>query len=593
MNHSWPLQPPVAGAGARHLLLYSWQPLRHLAGGSDGSRHAGMSQRLVQVMRAVCRSGFETVFISGQPMYQSSSDHGSSDISSRRHRNVMRVGGCRVSHYYGSTASQYAQMSADGLRPLFAFIFCTAAWFAIEQRAIRNTSGWALPEAYLDGEESLGSKEVKLLSLLRAEHPQLAVAVWTDDIQSDKLRAVLPAARRAAGDAARVAHVTNWMEQRELGLYRRSDGTVTVSAHDSAWVRRRLPASPLVMALPFVAHPPPPRTVAGFGARSGLFYCGVAHTSAAQSMGWFLTRVHPRLLAQLRARIGPEHALVHARLTIVGWGWKDLARFGPGCSAATEVRGRGSRCVGAVLSDVVASLREPVDADVGKAATSRQGGRADGGGGTRSSDGVGGGGGGIRSRGGDGGGSDGGGSGSGGDGGGGDGGAIGSGRTNGTSRPLLDLRHAVDDEVLASVFAARRVFIAPCHACTGVATKVVTALRHGIPVVCTSEATRGITDGAAGTHGVLRVEDEPEGFADAVAALLTDEDLWQRQSRAALRFARAELSESVLDAKMGALLAALAKRRCAVGDGQAVSACQYTAPRQRAIRQPHQPRLRL
>ena len=38
----------------------------------------------------------------------------------------------------------------SGVRPLFALIFYTAAWFAVEQRAIRNASGWALPETYLD-----------------------------------------------------------------------------------------------------------------------------------------------------------------------------------------------------------------------------------------------------------------------------------------------------------------------------------------------------------------------------------------------------------------------------------------------------------
>ena len=36
------------------LLLYSWQPIRQLAG-TDGSRHAGMAQRLMQVVRAACR----------------------------------------------------------------------------------------------------------------------------------------------------------------------------------------------------------------------------------------------------------------------------------------------------------------------------------------------------------------------------------------------------------------------------------------------------------------------------------------------------------------------------------------------------------
>lgn len=552
-----------ASSSSTSVLVYSWQPLRHIAGGSDGARHAGMSQRLMQIVRAACRLGLEPTFISGQPMHRSSSNGGS-----KSHKGAVWIGGCRVAHYYGSTAAQYASMSADGVQPLFALIFYTAAWFAIEQRALRNTSGWALPEAYLDEESSqeggLGGKEAKILSLLHAEHPYATVAVFTDDIQSDKLRSVLTAARHAAGDGARVAHVTQWMERRETSLYSAADATVTVSAHDSTWVRRRLragaassaassaitiaitsTAAPLVMTLPFVAYPPPPRHVADFGPRSGMLYCGVAHTSAAQSMRWFLSHVHPPLTTMLRQRLGTREALPAARLTIVGWGWKDLARFGPGCSADVDVRGRGARCVGsAVLGDAAAAA----DHDGSSSAGADSG--ADG------RDGV------IKHDGDSGGGTGGGGS-------------------------LVEFQHAVDDEVLAGIFAARRVFIAPCHACTGIATKVVTALRHGIPVVCTSEATRGITDGFAkdaaggeaahGARGVLSVHDEPIKFAQAVAALLTDEGLWRRRSEAALRYARTELSEGVLDTRMNTLVTTLATRRCNAGGEQAGQACSYAS----------------
>ena len=145
------------------------------------------------------------------------------------------------------------------------------------------------------------------------------------------------------------------------------------------------------------------------------------------------------------------------------------------------------------------------------------------------------------------------------------------------------LQRPLDDAVLAGLFGARRVFVAPCHSCTGVATKVVTALRHGIPVVCTSEATRGITDGlvtASGGNsahhaGGLSVHDEPHKFAAAIAALLTDDALWRRRSEAALHYARTELSVGILDVRMATLLGTLAARRCAAGDAQAARACQY------------------
>lgn len=54
----------------------------------------------------------------------------------------------------------------------------------------------------------------------------------------------------------------------------------------------------------------------------------------------------------------------------------------------------------------------------------------------------------------------------------------------------VGLMHSVDDSTLRRLFATKRLFIAPCPYCTGVATKVVTALRHGIPVVSTTQARR-------------------------------------------------------------------------------------------------------
>lgn len=100
----------------------------------------------------------------------------------------------------------------------------------------------------------------------------------------------------------------------QLSMYAGADAVVTVSEHDASWVRRHVrrdmrrearslpaklvptPPRPLVVRpLPFVAYPPPPNRVAGWGERSGLLFIGVAHTSAAQSMRWFLREVLRRL----------------------------------------------------------------------------------------------------------------------------------------------------------------------------------------------------------------------------------------------------------------------------------------------------------
>ena len=130
------------------------------------------------------------------------------------------MGGCRVTHFFGSTEQQYARVQADGVAPLFAFVFYTAAWFAIEQRAIRNATGWALPDTYLDedsaSEGGLGRKESRLLQLIRAEHASCSLIVLTDDIQSEKLSKVLPSSRRSAADQAGISDLVRWMRRSDF-----------------------------------------------------------------------------------------------------------------------------------------------------------------------------------------------------------------------------------------------------------------------------------------------------------------------------------------------------------------------------------------
>ena len=357
---------PAAPSRHRHhdtnigsVLVYSWQPVRALTG-TDGARHAGMAQRLLQVVRSSCRLQLQVYYISGQAEAVPAG-------SLTRRRGQIFVEGCRVTHFHGHTEAQYAHFMAHvaserAAPPLFCLLFYTGAWFPVEQRAIRNITGWHRPESYLDEDAydaGTGTKAGRLLHRLRADHAGLGVVVFTDDIQSEKLARVLPATatqRAPQGDAARVRHAVRWMRGQELAMYGQADAVATVSRHDAAWVERNtnaaaaaaavtavdepggggagasaasaaavaaaMAAAPLVVSLPFVAHPPPPARVAPWGARTGLLYVGVAHTAAAQSMRWFLQRVHPRLLQRLIAdpRVGGNIslALSLSQLTIVG-----------------------------------------------------------------------------------------------------------------------------------------------------------------------------------------------------------------------------------------------------------------------------------
>ena len=621
------LGPPHPRGGP--LVVYSWQPLKQLTG-RDGARHAGMMQRLMQVISSACRLDLEVFYISAVTL-QDTRPNG----APRRRRSIF-VDGCRVQHFVGSTEQQYSQLVAQGVSPLAAFVFYTGAWFSIEQRAIRNSSGWAFPDSYLDEESfdvGIGRKAVrrarnsrrnsrratqrsaqffrppvhdpppqgKLLQLFRADHPGCSVVVFTDDIQSEKLGRVLPAARREEADAPRVQRVVRWMRRQEVRVYSQADAVATVSAHDAAWILGHLEAASLVDpddlpegfggrpsrevgVLPFIAWPAPPADATPdatpLGRRQGLLYVGVAHTAASQSMRWFLREVHPLIQTKLRAKgLNESAAAEMGRLRIVGWGWKEHARKGPGCTRDSRVVGRGARCAGTQRflprrgpgkEQGQEPGQPPVAAvDAGDAAGDEDDSAEPAAGAPLSQE--------ASSL------------------------AVVHAPplpTEAVDNRVVSLVHSVDDETLTTLFAGARLFVAPCPYCTGVPTKVVTALRHGVPVVTTPEATRGITDfdapvvrsahdgraaaraaeaGAAAGETVLDVHGDADGFADAAVALLLDDALWRRRAAAALHHARLVMSEATLDARLRELLDRVMAQRCKRADASSAAACAWGA----------------
>nr|MBO2512207.1 hypothetical protein [Gammaproteobacteria bacterium] len=80
----------------------------------------------------------------------------------------------------------------------------------------------------------------------------------------------------------------------------------------------------------------------------------------------------------------------------------------------------------------------------------------------------------------------------------------------------------------------------------GVKGKVVEALQNGVPVVTTGVGAQGMP----GLEDVAAVEDGPEGLADAIAALLADDELWRRRSRAGARLAASLFSRQALSAQL-------------------------------------------
>ncbi|KAH8049410.1 pyruvate dehydrogenase [Aureococcus anophagefferens] len=101
-----------------------------------------------------------------------------------------------------------------------------------------------------------------------------------------------------------------------------------------------------------------------------------------------------------------------------------------------------------------------------------------------------------------------------------------------------------DEELTAELLRYRRVFVAPLFNNTGIATKVVNAMSHGLPVVTTSGGCRGL--GLDEDGDVLLVADDALTFARAVADLLVDDALWRRVSENSVRHVADHLSKDSL-----------------------------------------------
>jgi len=83
------------------------------------------------------------------------------------------------------------------------------------------------------------------------------------------------------------------------------------------------------------------------------------------------------------------------------------------------------------------------------------------------------------------------------------------------------LHDGIPDKELESLYAGSLLFIAPLRFGAGMKGKVLEAMFHGLPVVGTSIAYEGLPEPPAAPA------DTEEGFADACAALLRDNVLWQ------------------------------------------------------------------
>ena len=105
-------------------------------------------------------------------------------------------------------------------------------------------------------------------------------------------------------------------------------------------------------------------------------------------------------------------------------------------------------------------------------------------------------------------------------------------RKHDTEPDIVVTGHVAD---LQSLFDRIRISVAPLRYGAGVKGKIGVAMSAGLPVVTTSPGAEGmeLTDG----ENVL-IADDPEVFADALARLYNDEELWTQLSESGLEFAR-------------------------------------------------------
>jgi GT2 family glycosyltransferase len=109
-------------------------------------------------------------------------------------------------------------------------------------------------------------------------------------------------------------------------------------------------------------------------------------------------------------------------------------------------------------------------------------------------------------------------------------------------------------EKLGDLYQMCRVFAAPIRSCTGIQTKILRSLSHGLPTVTTRMAAEGL--GLLDGTGVLLAEEACQ-FADQIARLDRDPVLWNSVSAHAQNYVRNEFSQERLSAQVRDLVAAV------------------------------------
>jgi O-antigen biosynthesis protein len=108
------------------------------------------------------------------------------------------------------------------------------------------------------------------------------------------------------------------------------------------------------------------------------------------------------------------------------------------------------------------------------------------------------------------------------------------------ARDRVEVTGRVSEDELRARYARARIAMVPLRMGAGVKSKVVEALREGLPLVTTSVGAQGLP----GIEESASIADDARGLADAAVQLLLDDALWREASLGELEYAKTQFSRA-------------------------------------------------
>ena len=106
--------------------------------------------------------------------------------------------------------------------------------------------------------------------------------------------------------------------------------------------------------------------------------------------------------------------------------------------------------------------------------------------------------------------------------------------------PAIGVSGSVSDAELEQHYRQARVVVAPIRHGAGVNGKIVEALAHGVPCVCSPEGARGFSQ----PDRALRIAADAHSFAMACLELLGNNEAWQQQRQLGLAYVAEHFSQA-------------------------------------------------